>query len=50
MLKVNVADVVLPTLITWGRPDRKSRIQMQRDVLNPRVLSDELGWHDGVER
>ena len=29
----------MPTLITWGRPVRQSRIQLQREVFSPRVLS-----------
>jgi hypothetical protein len=33
-----MADVLLPTLTIWGRPIRKSRIQLQR-VFNPRVLN-----------
>ena len=32
MLKISVSDVLLPTLTTWGRPVRKSRIQLQREV------------------
>ena len=39
MLRVSVADVLLPTLTTWGRQIRKSRIQLQREVFRPRVLS-----------
>ena len=39
MLRVSVADVLLPTLNTWGRPVRKSRIQLQREVFSPRVHS-----------
>ena len=39
MLRISVADVLLPTLTTWGRPVRKSRIQVQRKVFSPRVLS-----------
>ena len=39
MLRISVADVLLPTLTTWGRPVRKSRIQLQRELLSPRVLS-----------
>ena len=39
MLRISVADVLLPALNTWGRPVRKSRIQLQREVLYPRVLS-----------
>ena len=34
-----MADVLLPTLTTWGLPVRKSRIQLQREVFSPRVLS-----------
>jgi hypothetical protein len=39
LLMVSVGDVLLPTLNAWGWPFRKSRIQLQRDVFNPRVLS-----------
>jgi hypothetical protein len=38
-LRVSVADVLLPTLITWDRAVRKYRIQLHREVLNPTVLS-----------
>jgi hypothetical protein len=38
-LRISVADVLLPTLTTWGQPIRKSRIQLQREVFCPRVLS-----------
>ena len=34
-----MADVLLPTPTTWGWPVRKSRIQLQREVFSPRVLS-----------
>ena len=34
-----MADVLLPTLTTWGWLVRKSRVQLQRDVFSPRVLS-----------
>jgi hypothetical protein len=34
-----VTDVLLPTLTTLGWPVRKSRIQLQREVFSPRVLS-----------
>ena len=55
-----MTDVFLPTLTTWGRPVRKSRIQLQREVFSPRVLSlvmstmvlntvDEQHSHIGVE-
>ena len=39
MLRISVEDVFLPTLTTWGRPIRKSRIQLQREVLSPRIVS-----------
>ena len=39
MLRISVADVLLPTLTTWGRTVRKSRIQLKREVFSPRVLS-----------
>ena len=39
VLRISVANVLLPTLTTWGRPVRKSRIQLQRDVFSPRVLN-----------
>ena len=39
MVRISVADVLLPTLTTWGQPIRKSRIQLQRDVFSPRVFS-----------
>ena len=39
MLRISVADVLLPTLTTWRRPVRKSRNQLQREVFSPRVLS-----------
>ena len=38
VLRISMADVLLPTLTTWGRPVRKSRIQLQREVFSPRVL------------
>ena len=38
-MKVSAADVMLPTPTTWGRPVRKYRIQLQREVFNPRILS-----------
>ena len=37
-LSTHVADVLLPTLTTWGRLIRKSRIKLQREVFSPRVL------------
>ena len=39
MLRISVADVLLPTFTTWGRPVRNYRIQLQREVFSPRVLS-----------
>ena len=39
VLKISVADVMLPTLTTWGRPVRKSRIQLQREMFSSRILS-----------
>ena len=39
VLRISVADVLLPTLTTWGWPNRKSSIQLQREVFSPRVLS-----------
>ena len=38
-MRISVADVLLPTLTTWGWPVRKSKIQLQREVISPRVLS-----------
>ena len=39
VLRIRVADVLLPTLTTLGRSVRKSRIQLQREVFSPRILS-----------
>ena len=39
MLRISMVDVLLPTFTTWERPIRKSRIQLQREVFSPRVLS-----------
>ena len=39
VLRISVAGVLLPTLTTWGWPVRKSRIQLQREVFSPRILS-----------
>jgi hypothetical protein len=39
VLRISVVDVLLLTLTTWGRPVRKSRIQLQREVFSPKVLS-----------
>ena len=38
VLMISMADVLLPTLTTWGWPIRKARIQLQREVFSPRVL------------
>ena len=32
VLRIIMADVLLPTLTTWGQPVRKSGIQFQREV------------------
>ena len=34
-----MADVLLPTFTTREQPVRKSRIQLQREMFSPRVLS-----------
>ena len=39
MLRISVVDVLLHTLTTWGRSVSKSRIQLQRVAVSPRVLS-----------
>ena len=39
VLRISVADLLLPTLTTCRRPVRKSRIQLQMGVFSPRVLS-----------
>ena len=39
VLRISVADVLLPTLTTWGQPVRNSRIQLQREVFSPKFLS-----------
>ena len=39
VVRVSVADFLFPTLTSWGRPVRKSRIQLQREVFSPRILS-----------
>jgi hypothetical protein len=41
VLRISMADVLLPTLTTWGQPVRKSRIQLQREVFSPELI-DEL--------
>ena len=38
VFRIRVADVLLPNLTTWGRLIRKSKIQLQREVLSPRVF------------
>ena len=37
MLRISVADVLLPTLTSWGLPVKKSRIQLQREVFSHKV-------------
>ena len=44
MLRISVADVLLATLTPWGQPVRNSRIQLQREVFSPRVLSLVMGY------
>ena len=39
---------MLTTLTTWARPNRKSRIQLQRAYQGPK-LGDKLGGDNGVE-
>ena len=39
VLRIRVADVLLTTLTTWGRPIRKSKVQLQREMFSPRILS-----------
>jgi hypothetical protein len=39
MLRVSVVDLLLPTLTTWEKPIRKSRILLQREVFSPWALS-----------
>ena len=39
VLRISMVDVLLPTLNTWGRPVRESKMQLQREVSGPRVHS-----------
>ena len=39
VLRFFMAELMLPILTIWGRPVRKSRIQLQREVFSPRILS-----------
>ena len=39
VVRFSVADVLLYNLTTWEWTVRKSRIQLQRNVFHPRVLS-----------
>ena len=48
VLRISETDVLLPTLTTWGRSVRKSRIQLQREVFSPRVLSLVMGFESTV--
>ena len=50
VLRISGVEMLFPTLTNRGRPVRKSRIQLQREVFSPRVLSDQLLGHYGVER
>ena len=52
VLRISMADVLLPTLTTWGWPVRKSRIQLQIEVFRPRILSLVMNLEGiyGVER
>ena len=43
---LNVADVLLPPVSTWGWPVRNSRIQLQREVFSPRVPSLVMSLED----
>ena len=50
---ISVGVVLLHTLTTWGRPVRKFRIQLQREVFSPMVLSVVISFvvtNYGVER
>jgi hypothetical protein len=38
VLRISVAEVLLSTLTTWGRPVRKSKTQMHREEFRPRSL------------
>jgi hypothetical protein len=48
VLRISVADVLLPTLTNWGRPVRKSRIQLQRVVFSHRVLRLLMGFEGNM--
>jgi hypothetical protein len=52
VLRISVADVLLPTLTTLGQAIRKSRIQLQREVFSPKILSLVMSFvgNYGVER
>ena len=40
VVRISVADVLLPTLTTWGQPVRKSRIHLQREVFEGTMVLD----------
>ena len=46
MLRISLADVLLSTLTTRGRPVRKATIQLQREMFGPRVLSLVISFAD----
>lgn len=39
VLRISVEEVMLSTFTTWGRPFRKSRIQLHREEFSPRAMS-----------
>jgi hypothetical protein len=39
---------MIPNLANWGRPFRKSRIQLQREVFRPKVLSFVMSFEGTV--
>ncbi|KAJ8353357.1 hypothetical protein SKAU_G00209240 [Synaphobranchus kaupii] len=39
VLRVSGVEVVVPILTIWRRPNRKSKIQLHREVFRPRALS-----------
>ena len=46
VLRISVADVLIPTLTTCGWPVRKSWFQLQREVFSPRFLSLVMSFED----
>jgi hypothetical protein len=51
ILRISVAEVLLPSFTTWGRPVRKSRTQFYWAGSSPGApeVIDDLGGHYGVE-